>query len=184
MQDAHQIKNLTSEYAHKVTREKNIEVNYSFPQSDNLWYVEDAKLKPMDSVMGYTESSIGQAFKRAFLFSFVNKYAILINGTTAFTTIKGNNLVFYTRMEPGNIGIARLTVQQQRNRRFIWNINRIGSSMAHFYPPKDSIAYKWAKTQKGVYQITIADEMTNGEYAIITTSIYGIKAYCFRFERD
>ena len=43
-----------------------------------------------------------------------------------------------------------------------------GSNEAHFYPPEDEIAFRWAKTQKGAYKISISENLSVGEYAIIT----------------
>lgn len=168
-QSVHQ-NNSTSKdpYANKVTRENNVKVDYSFPQAEEVWYENDSKLVSIEGEAGYVEGSIGQAFKQAFLFSFTNKFAILANGTKAFDIVKGNHHVFYIRNKPTESGIARLTVQNQKNRRFVWAVNRVGSNEANFYPPEDAIAFRWAKTQKGVYKITISDNLSTGEYAIIT----------------
>ncbi len=155
-------------YAHKVTREENVKVDYSFPQTEEVWYENDAKLIPIEGEVGYVEKSIGQEFKKAFLFSFTTKYAILANGLKAFDTIESNHPVFYIRNKPTEAGIARLTVQNDINRRYVWAVQMVGTNEAHFYPPEDEIAFRWAKTQEGVYRITITDELSAGEYAIIT----------------
>jgi len=107
-------------YAYKVTREENVKVDYSFPQSEEVWCEENSKLIPIEGEAGYVQKSIGQAFKQAFLFSFTSKYAILANGIKAFDVVKGNHPVFYIRNQPTESGIARLTVDKEINRRFVW----------------------------------------------------------------
>ncbi len=87
-------------YENKVTRENNVNVDYSFPQAEEVWYENDSKLVPIEGETGYVEESIGQAFKQAFLFSFTSKFAILANGTKAYDVVKGNKHVFYIRNKP------------------------------------------------------------------------------------
>ncbi len=136
-------------YANKVAREGNVTVNYSFSKEESVWHENNSKLEAIESVAGFVEASIGQAFKQAFLFDFKNKFAIIANETMAFDVIKEESPVFYIRSKPTETGVARLTVQTERDRRFVWLVNRVGSNQANFHPPEDSIAFKWAKTQIG-----------------------------------
>ncbi|HFC31003.1 MAG TPA: hypothetical protein ENJ44_08185 [Oceanospirillales bacterium] len=154
-------------YAHKVTRTKNVIVDYLFPKTEDVWYEDGTKLVPIDGESCYTQASIGQAFKRAFLFSFTNKYAILVNGTKSFNTVNNRHPVFYIRANPVLSGVARLTIDKHYNKRYVWAVQMAGSNEANFYPPEDAIAFKWSKTQKDVYKITITDNLQNGEYAIL-----------------
>jgi hypothetical protein len=171
-------------YANKVTRVKNVKTSHFFSKNDSVWFEKKYKLVPLEAETGYVEASIGQAFKQAFLFSFTNKFAILANDTKSFDVIKSKHPIFYVKSKPTETGIARLTVQADRGRRYIWLVNRVGSNQAHFHPPEDSIAFEWAKTQKGVYKLTVKDSLAPGEYAIISPnqSRKGYDLYSFRIE--
>lgn len=171
-------------YADKVTRVENVTVNYAFSENDSVWFEKNHQLVPIEGETGYVEASIGQAFKQAFLFSFKNKFAIFSNQTKSFDVIKTKRPVFYVKSKPTETGIARLTVQAERGRKFVWLVNRVGSNQANFYPPEDSIAFEWAKTQKNVYKLTVKDIITPGEYAIIAPnkSRKGYELYSFRIE--
>lgn len=171
-------------YANKVAREDNVNVNYNFSKDESVWYENNSKLVAIENVAGYVEASIGQAFKQAFLFDFKNKFAIIANETKAFDVIKEKSPVFYVRSKPTETGVARLTVQTDRDRRFIWLVNRVGSNQANFHPPEDSIAFKWAKTQKGVYRLSINENLSPGEYAIIASdqNKKAYLVYSFRIE--
>lgn len=171
-------------YADKVTRVANVKINYAFSEGDSVWFEKNNKLVPIEGETGYVEASIGQAFKQRFLFSFKNKFAILANQTKSFDVIKTKRPVFYVKSKPTETGIARLTVQADRGRRFVWLVNRVGSNQANFYPPEDAIAFEWAKTQKSVYKLMVKDTLTPGEYAIIAPNKTrkGYELYSFRIE--
>lgn len=92
--------------------------------------------------------------------------------------------MFYVKSKPTETGIARLTVQSDRDRRYVWLVNKVGSNQANFYPPEDAIAFEWAKTQKGVYKLAVKDTLAPGEYALISPdqSRKGYELYSFRIE--
>ncbi len=139
----------------------------SVPSTLEVWTIENGNSVEIPSVSGYVEASIGQAFKQAFLFSFKNKMAVLVHGTNAKTHFTAAPPIIYTRYKPSEIGVARLTVQSDKERRYIWVVSRVGSNSGEFYPPEDDMKFTDERTPEGTYKLTFKAQLTPGEYALI-----------------
>jgi len=133
----------------------------------DVWLVANGKPVEIPSVSGYVEESIGQAFKQAFLFSFKNKMAITARGTKATMRFATPPTTIYTRYKPSEIGVARLTVQPTKERRYIWVVSRVGSNSGEFYPSEDDMKFTDERAPDGTYKLTLKAPLTPGEYALI-----------------
>lgn len=132
-----------------------------------VWAVTDGKPTEIPSVAGYVEASLGHAVKQAFLLSFKNKMAITARGTTAKTRFPTPPLSIFTRYRPSEIGIARLTVQPEKDRRYIWVVSRVGSNSGEFQPPEDDVKFTDETMKDGSYKLTFKTPLTPGEYGLI-----------------
>lgn len=139
----------------------------SFSPSGKVWLSAGGKFIEARSSAGYVEASIGQAFKQAFLFSFTNKFAVIARGAKAKLRLTRSPDVIYTRHEPSEVGVARLTVQQDDDRRFIWVVARVGSNEGEFYPEEDNFTFQDEIAEDGVHNLTLARSLPAGEYALI-----------------
>lgn len=136
----------------------------------DFFVLKDGKLTEMDYVKGYTEASIGQAFKQHFLFSFKNKTAIIMENVKAKLRLNDPSPVFYTRYNPTEIGIAKFTVQDVKNRRYIFVVSQIGSTLGNIYPKEHDILFDYEKLPEGIYKITLKNSLPTGEYGIALSS--------------
>lgn len=159
----------------------NIKTTFNFQKSGKVWFVNSGRLTEIESEQSYLEGSIGQAFKRAFLFSFKNKAAVVLRNVSAFQKIDQSKSTFYTRYNPSAISIARLTVQPDRRRRYVWLTVRVGSNMGEVSPHEDNVGFDYAKTSKGVYKVVLRDPMPNGEYVVMATSNGGRVFHTYPF---
>jgi hypothetical protein len=125
------------------------------------------QLTEVPHVAGYSEASIGQAFKQAFLISFTNKFALIARGTKARLRLSTAPAVIYTRLDPSEIGVVRFTVQDDDNRRYVWVVSRMGSNAGEFYPEEDNITFTDAPRSDGVYELTVNKPMPPGEYGLV-----------------
>lgn len=141
--------------------------NGSTIAKSEVWVVAKEKRIEIPSVTGYVEASIGQAFKQAFLFSFKNKFAIIAKGTKAATRFATSPSTIYTRYNPSEIGVARLSVQQKMDRRYIWVVSRVGSNEGEFYPPEDDMKITSERLADGTYRLTFKAPLPPGEYGLI-----------------
>lgn len=139
----------------------------AFSADGNAWLSGSSGIIQLDGIAGYVEASIGQAFKQAFLFSFTNKFAIIARGTKANARLSGAPTTLYTRYNPSEIGIARLTVQPENDRRYIWVVHRKGSNQGEFHPKEDDITFSHEKTPEGVFKLTPTKPLSPGEYGLI-----------------
>jgi hypothetical protein len=120
--------------------------------------------------MGYVEASIGQAFKQEFLFSFKNKYAVLIKGTKSATRLSNSPTALYTQHDlVQDSGLVKLTVQEGRDRRYVWLVQRVGSTQAEAYPPECEIKGKIDHLENGIQKLTFTRPLTSGEYSLIAS---------------
>lgn len=134
-----------------------------------VWAVAGGTRIEIPGVSGYVEASIGQAFKRALLFSFKNKMAIIARGTKAKTRFSVPPSTIYTRYKPSEIGVARLTVQSDKDRRYIWVVSQVGSNAGEFYPPEDDMKFTDERPADGTYRLTFKAPLTPGEYGLIAS---------------
>lgn len=139
------------------------------PQNMKVWTQVRGRLVELGGVAGYSEASIGQAFKQAFLFSFKNKTAIIARGTKAKMRFADAPTVLYTRYEPSEIGVVRFTVQteENKNRRYVWVVSQVGSNQGEFYPPEDNVTFTDESTPDGAHKLTLNKALTPGEYGLI-----------------
>lgn len=167
-------------YQSNINRQADITTTYEFPAGQNAWQDKEGKLVALEEEQGMVETNIGQAFKQAFAFSFVNKYAIIVNGTTAFYSITENKPVFYVSDLPTNLVIAKMTIEENKNRRYFNLVHNRNSSVAYVHPVSAQVDYDWAKTQNGKYKITVTTPLESGEYAICGARNMQYFVYCFK----
>ena len=164
----------------KSTREPDITTSITFPSHGDFWYIKERLPIEMESEAGYIEASIGQAFKQALLFSFTNKFAVVVHNTNAFLKFDKGVSTFYTRGNPSEIGIIRFTVQPEKNRRYVWVVSQVGSNAGFFYPESDDIPFSYAKMSNGIYRITLTKPLNAGEYGLVAAGgATGYLAYSF-----
>lgn len=133
----------------------------------DVWVVSEEKPLEIPSVAGYVEASIGQAVKQAFLLSFKNKMAITARGTASKMRLSVAPTVIFTRYKPSEIGVARLTVQPEKDRRYILVVTRVGSNSGEFEPPEDDMKFTDERMNDGSYKLTFKTALTLGEYGLI-----------------
>lgn len=138
-----------------------------FSAGGKVWLAKGSGAMELGSVAGYVEASIGQAFKQALLFSFTSKFAVIARGQRARVRVSPAPTVAYTRYSPSEIGIVRLTVQPDHDRRFVWVVSRVGSNQGEFHPPEDDIKFVDEPMADGVYKLTLSKALTPGEYGVI-----------------
>lgn len=139
----------------------------AFSASGKVWVQNGSQFTEVPSVAGYSEASIGQAFKQAFLFSFTSKVAVIARGTKARLRLSTAPATIYTRLSPSEIGVVRFTVQTDDNRRYVWVVSRVGSNAGEFYPEEDNITFADESAGDGVSKLTLKKPLTPGEYGLV-----------------
>jgi hypothetical protein len=134
-----------------------------------VWAVAGGTLIEIPSVSGWVKADIGQAFKQAFLFSFENKMKIFARGTKAKIRFSVPPSTIYTRYKPSEIGVARLTVQSDEDRRYVWVVSQVGSNAGEFEPPENDMKFTDERAADGTYRLTFKAPLTPGEYGLIAT---------------
>jgi hypothetical protein len=133
----------------------------------DVWTLVDGQPLEIPGIAGSVEASIGQAFKQAFLFSFKSKMAVIAQGTSAKTRLSASPTVFYTRYRPSEIGVARFTVQSDRNRRYFWLVAPMGATRGEVEPPEHDMKFTDERTDDGSYKLTFKAPFAPGEYVLV-----------------
>lgn len=144
------------------------------PPTD-VWIVSTGRRVEIQKVPGYSEASIGQAFKNIFLFDFKSKFALIAKGPKAETRFPTAPTVIYTRYNPAEVGVARFTVQTERDRRYVWVVTRTGANDGEFDPPENNIKFTKDRTSDGAYKLTFQSPLAPGEYGLV--AVGGVTGY-------
>jgi hypothetical protein len=156
----------------------------TMPSGVKVWVDHEGTNISLRSVMGYKEASIGQAFKQRFGFSFKNKFAILIRGTRASTRLSSSPPRIYTRHDLSQSGLVKLTVQEDRDRRYVWVASRIGSTAGEFYPPECDTKGEIKDIGNGIQTLTFTNTLAPGEYGFVATENEGRSYVVYDFAID
>lgn len=140
--------------------------HHKIPTSGAVWCEKAGKLDEIESEAALLEASIGQAFKQVFLFSKTGRVAVVANGNAAFVQLNTTRPIFYTRYKPNEVRIGRYIPQTERNRRYVWVTNQVGSNILNIYPYENGVAFDYSKVGDDFYKIVLREDLEPGEYAI------------------
>ena len=132
-----------------------------------LLLLRDGKLIEMDYVAGSMQASIGNAFKRAFMFSMHDEAALIIQGESAKFRITEKVPVFRFSVNPeGRFLIVRFVKDIERHIRYVMLYRRPGST-DWVTKPGEEIAIEYTKEQDGYYIVRPKTDLQPGEYGIV-----------------
>lgn len=154
------------------------------PNDAKVWMVHDGKNVVLRHVMGYKEDSIGQALKLEFGVSIKNKFAILVREKKAATRFSSSPTCIYTRLDLSQSGLVKLTVQEKRDRRFVWIVHRVGSTMGESYPPSVEVKGEAKDIGNGIQTFTFTTPLPPGEYGFVASENEGRSYIVYDFAID
>ena len=148
-------------------RQPNIAAKFKFPKSGDFWYEKSGRLVELEPQQSTREVSVGQGFRRAFLFDRRKKVAVVLPGVTAFQKISQTMPTFYSRHDPQIAAVALLTVQPEKSRRYVWITFQTGSTQGHVTPYENRMGFDFAKTSNGMYKLILRETLPDGEYVFL-----------------